>query len=202
MSAVIWMGRREKTYWHWNWGREKKKTRQKNEETHNKVSKSNTDAISHVTSRTLFCVPFQTIWTGTKIIYQVANQKKGFHSFFVCQCFCICFAVWRCPKMKTSLRSMCVDYVCQWDRLKIIICGLRLANAFVLNATWHSSLFLFFSRMQSPCRMRRQTKYCWTISLRCSNALSNSDTNIQNIEEILLAHIFYHVAHWQRECVV
>lgn len=26
---------------------------------------------------------------------------------------------------KTSLRWKCVDYVCQWGRLKIIICGLR-----------------------------------------------------------------------------
>lgn len=46
----------------------------------NKVSKSNTDAISHVTSLSLFlpffpyyCFRFQMIWTGTKIIYQVAK---------------------------------------------------------------------------------------------------------------------------------
>lgn len=31
-----------------------------------------------------------------------------------------------CTKIKTSLHLMCVDYVCQWGRLKVIICGLRL----------------------------------------------------------------------------
>lgn len=69
---------------------------------------------------------------------------------------------------------MCVDYVCQWDRLKGIICGLRLANAFVFN-TWATGFFSLFAeftveRLPMVTVERFHSK---AISLRCSNALSD-----------------------------
>lgn len=42
-------------------------------------------------------------------------------------------------RMKTSLHLMCVDYVCQWGRLKVIICGLWL-NKMCVHFTYSRTL--------------------------------------------------------------
>lgn len=59
----------------------------------------------------------------------------------------------RCTKIKTSLHLMCVDYVCQWGRLKVIICGLRLNKcAFYL---------LFYIHIHTPTQYsRKYASYC------------------------------------------
>lgn len=126
----------------------------------NKVSKSNTDAISHVTSLSLFlpffpyyCFRFQMIWTGTKIIYQVAKGVLWLCAATLSLCMSVLLSTSLCTRDSLSNAfkwkhlcwfDMCVDYVCQWDRLKVIICGLWLIKCIHIQYNGELVVLFFF----------------------------------------------------------